>query len=88
MIHLLNNLTSLSVSLLGPSAVFACSSEGDALGARSTGSVNPGTTQHRNTAAIPVEFDRCLDGDDGGQRLNDLAEHVYDGATANYLFDN
>ena len=30
----------------------------------------------------------CPGGDDGGRRLNDLAEHIYDGAMADYLLDN
>ena len=30
----------------------------------------------------------CQEGDAGGKRLNDLAEHVYDGAVAKYLLEN
>ena len=43
---------------------------------------SPSTQETLSTEAM------CPDGDAGGARLNDLAEHVYDGAVAKYLREN
>ncbi len=43
---------------------------------------------HQEVATAPKGLDHCRDGDSKGRRLNDLAEHVYDAALADYLLEN
>ena len=40
------------------------------------------------TGPLPEEAQWCPEGDSQGERLNDLAEHVYDGAVSRYLLTN
>ena len=49
----------------------------------------PLTAENTGTgAATHPKPEMCLEGDTGGERLNDLAEHIYDGAVARYLLEN
>ena len=86
--RLRRNLASLATVTASIIAVVACSS-----GWETAALPDPEPSDAGGTASADVRYtsagaDWCTTGNDSGQRLNDLAEHVYDGAVADYLLDN
>ena len=79
----------MACALLCVYALAACSTTREAATGEHPKATNAGNSAATETPAVGSHTSNlCADGDDGGRRLNDLAEHVYDGAVADYLLDN
>lgn len=84
-----STLTTIACALLCAYALAACSTTGAAATDVHPKAATVGNSPATATAAAGSHTSNlCPSGDDGGRRLNDLAEHVYDGAVADYLLDN
>ena len=79
--------TMLVAPLLCLAALLACTTAGDA-SAPETAKPADVVTESRQIAARTMTADQCREGNDGGRRLNDLAEHVHDTAVSEYLREN
>ena len=77
----------LAGALLCLASLTACSAAGDTGSSTSLHPAQAGAEPYRETTERAGP-DWCRGGDDHGSGLNDLAEHVYDGAVAEYLRQN
>ena len=85
----IQNLTILVATVLCASILAACSgSNQTAVAEALKRTVVSSTPKPRDGTNAASPLNLCAAGNDGGRRLNDLAEHVYDAAVAKYLLEN
>ena len=85
----IQNLTILIATMLCASILAACSgSNQTAVAEAPKPTVVSSTPKPREGADAASPLNLCAAGNDGGRRLNDLAEHVYDAAVAQYFLEN
>ena len=82
------HLASLATVTASIIAVVACSGSWETEALPDSEPPNASGKASVQVGSTAVNAEWCPAGDDGGRRLDDLAEHVYDGAVADYLLDN
>ena len=86
--HILHSFKWLAGASICPAIIVACSGAHAAAEAPDETSSDEAAMARWEAKADLTAIDECDDGDDGGCRVSDLAEHVHDGAVTNYLLDS